>query len=278
MIEIDSLQSLYDFRQSLNGTLGFVPTMGALHAGHLSLVEKSLSMTDHTLVSIYVNPTQFNQSEDLDKYPRTLDRDLELLKVAGCHAVLLPSENMLYPEGLKSRTFEFGTLAQEMEGNGRPGHFEGMATVVTKFFDLVKPDFAFFGEKDYQQLCIVREVVKQENWPVEIVPCAISREDDGLAMSSRNLRLTNDQRDSAGKINQIILDHIAALGPKDNIEAWERECAAALNAIPHLDTEYVMVCDTKRLLRVQNLDSSPTARVFVAVRCGKVRLIDNFPV
>lgn len=279
MLLIQSTQDLAQFRERQAGkNVGFVPTMGALHEGHLSLVRKSLQETDQTVVSIFVNPTQFNQQEDLENYPRTLDRDLELLEQVGCHAVFLPSVEMLYPNGAQSRSFNFGTLDQLMEGSGRPGHFEGMATVVTRFFELLKPQYAYFGEKDFQQLCIVQHVVEQEGWDVTIVPCSISREPDGLAMSSRNMRLTAAERKSAGEINKRIRPYIKELKhPNTDIKAWEEKVSAALNTIEHLSVEYVTVCFSDNLQHASTTNSARPMRVFVAVRCGIVRLIDNYP-
>ena len=211
MTVLRSLLELNEWRAQIGEqTLGFVPTMGALHRGHISLVEQSLSMADLTLVSIYVNPTQFNNAEDLEKYPSTLEQDLTLLSATGDVVVYLPTQNDLYPNGLHSRNFDFGSLGTFMEGAGRPGHFEGMATVVTRFFEIIRPHCAFFGEKDYQQLAIIKQVVADENWPVEIIACATLREDDGLAMSSRNLRLSAEQRSAAKEIHRIISQWISS--------------------------------------------------------------------
>jgi pantoate--beta-alanine ligase len=257
--------------------LGFVPTMGALHEGHLSLVQLSLDRGAKTLVSIYVNPTQFNNPEDLAKYPNTLEKDLEMLETMGCDAVFLPTAEMLYPEGLKSRVFSFGCLDLNMEGAGRPGHFEGMATVVTKFFELIQPDFAIFGEKDYQQLCIVRHVVTEEHWPVEIVPGPIVREADGLAMSSRNLRLSEVERQEAATIYAVLSKACAEAERFEGVAELKSHCVEALNAVPSLTVEYVECCDEKELQPVAELDPKTPTRLFAAVHCGNVRLIDNLP-
>ena len=219
---------------------GFVPTMGALHDGHLSLVRLSQSMSDRTLVSIYVNPTQFNKAVDLAAYPNTLEADLRALEALGCDAVFLPSAQMLYPDGLKSRHFDFNRLDHSMEGAGRPGHFEGMATVVTRFFELIEPDFAVFGEKDYQQLSIIKQVVRNEGWPVEIVPATISREADGLAMSSRNMRLLPDEREDAAQIFAVLSSSISRLNLQETSpKAFANQCTEALNAVPSIQVEYV---------------------------------------
>ena len=279
MIVLRSLLELNTWKAGLGEqTLGFVPTMGALHQGHISLVEQSLSMADHTLVSIYVNPTQFNNAEDLEKYPSTLEQDLQLLSTAGGVVVFLPTQKDLYPEGLHSRHFDFGTLGMFMEGAGRPGHFEGMATVVTRFFEIIRPEYAFFGEKDYQQLAIIKRVVTEENWPVEIIPGATLREQDGLAMSSRNLRLSPEQRSAAKEIYRILSRWIdsadfGTLAP----EAAQRKLVQEINSVDHLNVEYLEFSQAENLTPVDRFELTVPTRVFTAVMCGKVRLIDNLP-
>ena len=279
MTVLRSLLELNEWRAQIGEqTLGFVPTMGALHRGHISLVEQSLSMADLTLVSIYVNPTQFNNAEDLEKYPSTLEQDLTLLSATGDVVVYLPTQDDLYPNGLHSRNFDFGSLGTFMEGAGRPGHFEGMATVVTRFFEIIRPHCAFFGEKDYQQLAIIKQVVEDENWPVEIIACATLREDDGLAMSSRNLRLSAEQRSAAKEIHRIIsqwisrTDFNAAMPHAARIMLIEN-----INSIAHLEVEYLEFSASNTLIPVDRFDLNVPTRVFAAVMCGKVRLIDNLP-
>ena len=279
MTVLRSLLELNEWRAQIGEqTLGFVPTMGALHRGHISLVEQSLSMADLTLVSIYVNPTQFNNAEDLEKYPSTLEQDLTLLSATGDVVVYLPTQDDLYPNGLHSRNFDFGSLGTFMEGAGRPGHFEGMATVVTRFFEIIRPHCAFFGEKDYQQLAIIKQVVADENWPVKIIACATLREDDGLAMSSRNLRLSAEQRSAAKEIHRIIsqwissTDFNAAMPHAARITLIEN-----INSIDHLEVEYLEFSASNTLIPVDRFDLNVPTRVFAAVMCGKVRLIDNLP-
>jgi pantoate--beta-alanine ligase len=279
MTVLRSLLELNEWRAQIGEqTLGFVPTMGALHRGHISLVEQSLSMVDLTLVSIYVNPTQFNNAEDLEKYPSTLEQDLTLLSATGEVVVYLPTQNDLYPNGLHSRNFDFGLLGTFMEGAGRPGHFEGMATVVTRFFEIVRPHRAFFGEKDYQQLAIIKQVVVNENWPVEIIACATLREDDGLAMSSRNLRLSSEQWSAAKEIHRIISQWIS----NTDLNATTPYAARItlienINSIDHLEVEYLEFSASNTLIPVERFDLNVPTRVFAAVMCGKVRLIDNLP-
>ena len=276
---LKTLDELRAFQGALNGqSLGFVPTMGALHEGHLSLVRQSMARADRTLCSIYVNPTQFNNAEDLAKYPNTLEDDIEALASIGCDAVYLPTADQLYPDGLKSRSFDFQCLDLAMEGAGRPGHFEGMATVVTKFFELVKPQFAFFGEKDYQQLCIVKHVVQKEGWGVEIVPGAIVRESDGLAMSSRNLRLSESERKDAAQIHAVLRQAIEGMDLElCTPESWAEACRKKIDAVPSLTTEYIVCADQAKLQPIEFFDPEVPTRVFAAVQCGKVRLIDNLP-
>ena len=205
MTILRNLSELNEWRAQCSGqTIGFVPTMGALHKGHFSLVRESRKQANLTIVSIYVNPNQFDNPEDLRKYPNTLESDIKELKDLEVNAVYLPTPSDLYPNGPVSRAFDFGSLARFMEGIGRDGHFEGMATVVTKFFELIQPNFAYFGEKDFQQLAIITRVVQQENLPTVIVPVKTERDEDGMAMSSRNLRLLDAQRKDAGNINKIL--------------------------------------------------------------------------
>lgn len=279
MTVLRSLLELNEWRAQIGKqTLGFVPTMGALHRGHISLVEQSLSMADLTLVSIYVNPTQFNNAEDLDKYPSTLEQDLTLLSATGDVVVYLPTQNDLYPNGLHSRNFDFGSLGTFMEGAGRPGHFEGMATVVTRFFEIIRPHRAFFGEKDYQQLAIIKQVVADENWPVEIIACATLREDDGLAMSSRNLRLSAEQRSAAKEIHRIISQWISNTDFNATMpHAARLTLIENINSIDHLEVEYLEFSASNTLIPVERFDLNVPTRVFAAVMCGKVRLIDNLP-
>ena len=279
MTVLRSLLELNEWRAQIGEqTLGFVPTMGALHRGHISLVEQSLSMADHTLVSIYVNPTQFNNAEDLQKYPSTLEQDLTLLRATGDVVVYLPTQNDLYPNGLHSRNFDFGSLGTFMEGAGRPGHFEGMATVVTRFFEIIRPHHAFFGEKDYQQLAIIKQVVADENWPVKIIACATLREDDGLAMSSRNLRLSAEQRSAAKEIHRIISQWISITDFNATMPHAARiTLIENINSFDHLEVEYLEFSASNTLIPVERFDLNVPTRVFAAVMCGKVRLIDNLP-
>ena len=258
---------------SRNGTVGFVPTMGALHAGHISLVERCRRECDTVVVSVFVNPTQFNDPDDLLKYPRTPEADCALLEKAGTDFVFMPSVEEIYPQE-DTRRFGFGPLEQVMEGEHRPGHFNGVAQVVSRLFDIVKPDKAYFGEKDFQQLAIIREMVKQLAWPVEIVGCPIERDTDGLALSSRNMRLNAAQRAAAPQIYKILKE---AAGKKGTVRVEEliEWATARIDADPELKTEYFILADAATLQPVESWDEPGAKRAFTAVWAGDVRLIDN---
>lgn len=256
------------------GVIGFVPTMGALHAGHISLVEKAVSETQIVIVSIFVNPTQFNDKSDLEKYPRNLDADLKLLKKTGCHIVFVPKSEEIYPE-TDTRKFDFGPLETVMEGKHRPGHFNGVAQVVSKLFDIVQPGKAYFGLKDFQQLAIIKEMVVQLNLPVEIVPCPIVREENGLAMSSRNELLTADERKNAAVISETLFN-ANELKTQKSVSELENWIAETINKNPYLNVEYVEIVDDRRLQPVKGWSEKGGKVCCVAVFCGKVRLIDNF--
>jgi pantoate--beta-alanine ligase len=254
-------------------SIGLVPTMGALHAGHLSLVRTSLRQNDITVVSIFVNPTQFNNKEDLVRYPRMLDNDLPLLEKEGCDLVFVPDEKEMYPEP-DLRVFSFGNLDKVMEGKFRPGHFNGVAQIVTKLFDMVVPDRAYFGQKDFQQLTIIRKLAGDCRYPVEIVACPIVREADGLAMSSRNTRLSPEERQHAALISKTLFraqKTDASVSPA----RLKKAVVETINKDPFLEVEYFEIVDDITLQPVKNWDM-PGAKVgCIAVYAGKVRLIDN---
>ncbi len=251
----------------------FVPTMGALHEGHLSLVRAAKLEAGRVVVSIFVNPTQFNDLADLVKYPRTPEADTAMLERAGADVVYMPGVEDIYPEP-DTRRFDFGPLERVMEGAHRPGHFNGVAQVVSRLFDIVKPDKAYFGEKDFQQLAIVRELVRRLALPVEIVGCPIVREADGLAMSSRNVRLTPAQRAAAPEIYQALRSVERQQGELQIQPAIDR-AMRQIDADPELKTEYVIVADAATLQPVQAWDEPGEKRIFAAVHAGEVRLIDN---
>ncbi|WP_320111318.1 pantoate--beta-alanine ligase [Draconibacterium orientale] len=272
---VSTIQELQTEIQHLaNGkTVGFVPTMGALHAGHISLVKQAVLENSVVVVSIFVNPTQFNDPADLERYPRTLENDMKLLELTGCSIVFAPNAKEVYPEPDK-RKFNFGKLEEVMEGKHRPGHFNGVAQVVSRLFDMVKPTKAYFGLKDFQQLAIVKNMVKQLQLPVEIVPCAIIREKSGLAMSSRNELLTEEQRKNATVISETLFKakELKAQKSVQEITDWVTE---TINKNPFLDVEYFEIVDDEQLQPVKSWDEKSTKVGCVAVFCGKIRLIDN---
>ncbi len=254
--------------------IGFVPTMGALHQGHLSLVMRSKRENEVTVVSIFVNPTQFNDSRDLEKYPRTLDADINLLSQVGCDIVFAPTVDEMYPEK-DTRIFHFGTLETVMEGRHRPGHFNGVAQIVSKLFDAVQPHIAYFGEKDFQQLAIIREMVKQLNYTITIAGCPIVRESSGLALSSRNMLLSAEEHKKAPIIYQILSESCIFVAQKQphEVRNW------VLNKFQNtgLDVEYFEIVDGYSLQPVSSWNESDYIVGCIAVFCGKIRLIDNIP-
>jgi pantoate--beta-alanine ligase len=253
-------------------TLGFVPTMGALHQGHIELIKRSVRENDVTGCSIFVNPIQFNNPADLEKYPRTLEEDLKMLEAAGCDVVFVPSVKEMYPEP-STEKYDFGSLEKVMEGAYRPGHFNGVAVVVKKLFEVFQPDRAYFGEKDFQQLRIIQSLVKIEKIPVEIVPCATVREADGLAMSSRNRRLSPEERKIAPEIHQTLLfaKESANQIPVSDLIAICRQKLESKGFV----VDYFEIADIGTLQPVRNWQDSQGVIACVAAFLGQVRLIDN---
>jgi pantoate--beta-alanine ligase len=254
-------------------TIGFVPTMGALHEGHAALVNQCAAENDICTVSVFVNPTQFNNKEDLRLYPRMLEEDYRLLESLGTDIVFTPSEEEMYPEPDR-RVFDLGMLDKVMEGQFRPGHFNGVAQVVSKLFDLVRPQKAYFGEKDFQQLAVVREMVQQLRMPVEIIGVPIVREPDGLAMSSRNRRLSDAQRKNASEIYRVLREsaQLATDRTPAQITSFVIE---QINNVPGLSVEYFEIVDGDSLQLISSWQNSESIVGCIAVFCGDVRLIDN---
>ena len=271
--EIKSLQQ--KIKSLKNGTtIGFVPTMGALHEGHLSLVEKAKKENDIVVVSIFVNPTQFDNADDLINYPKTIEKDLSLLKSFNCDIVFTPTPEEIYADDIQSQSFDFDGLEFQMEGKFRAGHFNGVGTIVERLFKVVKPHKAYFGEKDFQQIQIIRKMVEKRNLPVQIISCPIHREKDGLAMSSRNTRLTTAQRAAAPFIYETLTKAKTLFGTKNASEVikWvENE----FKNHPLFNLEYVEIADEEMLLPVETKNPTKKYRAFIAVFAGKVRLIDN---
>jgi pantoate--beta-alanine ligase len=275
MFLIETIKGLKNKLNELKeaGTTGFVPTMGALHAGHISLVQQAVSENKTVVVSIFVNPTQFNDPKDLERYPRNLNTDLKLLEKTGCQIVFAPTSEEIYPEP-DTRKFNFGALETVMEGKHRPGHFNGVAQVVSKLFDIVQPDKAYFGLKDFQQLAIIKEMVLQLKLPVEIVPCPIVREDSGLAMSSRNELLTAEERRNAAVISKTLFE-AKKLSEHKSVRELVEWITKTINKNQYLTVEYVEIVESRQLQPVKSWDDNGEKVCCVAVFCGKVRLIDN---
>lgn len=265
-------ESLSSFR-SEGCSIGFVPTMGALHQGHISLVKQCVADNEVSVVSIFVNPTQFNDKNDLIHYPRTLDADLTLLEPTGVTVVFAPGVEDVYPEE-DMRRFDFGMLDKVMEGKHRPGHFNGVAQVVSRLFDLVKPHRAYFGEKDFQQVAIIRAMVQQLNLPVEIIAMPIVREADGLALSSRNARLTPPQRKLAVKISEALTKSRNFVG-RSSVQDTVNWVVDQINANEGLQVEYFEIVDGNSLQSISEWQNADYAVGCITVFCGEIRLIDN---
>lgn len=253
--------------------VGLVPTMGALHAGHASLVKRSVSENEVTVVSVFVNPTQFNDKNDLEKYPRTLDADCLLLEECGADFAFAPSVDEMYPEP-DTRQFSYAPLDTVMEGAFRPGHFNGVCQIVSKLFDAVQPDRAYFGEKDFQQLAIIREMVRQLDYQLEIVGCPIVREEDGLALSSRNKRLSDEERENALNISHTLFES-RTFATNHTVSETQKMVEGAIAAAPGLRLEYFEIVDGNTLQKIANWEDTTYAVGCITVFCGEVRLIDN---
>jgi len=270
------LQAIIEQFKNDGKSIGLVPTMGALHKGHLSLVKNSISNNDITVVSIFVNPTQFNNPNDLASYPRTVDKDLELLQTIGCDIVFVPEADDIYSKSETESRFEFDFegLDKVMEGKFRPGHFNGVVQIVSKLFDLVRPDRAYFGEKDFQQLAIIRLMTRRYNLPIEIVPCPIVREDSGLALSSRNSLLKDNEKQVASHI-YAVLNESRQFVPQTEVEELKQCVIAAIEQKPELKVEYFDIVDGHTLKSIGKWDECDYVVGCITVFCGNVRLIDN---
>jgi len=274
----ENKQELRDFLQGLKKqhcSVGFVPTMGALHAGHISLVAQSNKENDVTVVSIFVNPTQFNDKQDLINYPVSINEDLFLLKRAKCEIVFIPKKEEIYPNGNEILTYlDFGHLDRILEGKYRPGHFYGVATVVSKLFDIVQPDRAYFGEKDYQQYLIIKKLVEIQNRKIDIVHCPIIREKDGLAMSSRNILLTTTERAAAPLLYRVLIEarNIFHSETVDESIKWAKD---QFDLHREFQLEYFDILNGENLKPLTNGSDHPHVIGLVAALLGNVRLIDN---
>ena len=270
---IQELRAELDIQRKAGKKIGFVPTMGALHEGHASLVRRAVAENDVVVVSDFVNPTQFNDKNDLLKYPRTLEADCELLEKEGAAYVFAPSVEEVYPEP-DTRQFSYAPLDTVMEGKYRPGHFNGVCQVVSKLFMMVEPDKAYFGEKDFQQLAIIREMVKQMNFPLEIVGCPIVREADGLALSSRNARLSEKERLQALSISKTLFQS-KEYAATHTVEETQKFVEDGIAAAEGLELEYFELVDGTTLQKISTWDETNYAVGCITVYCGEVRLIDN---
>ncbi|MFZ7114476.1 MAG: pantoate--beta-alanine ligase [Bacteroidota bacterium] len=281
MLTFTKTQEIVRFlaKQRDNGLkLGFVPTMGALHEGHISLVELAKRENDLVIVSIFVNPTQFNNPEDLKNYPRTPEDDHRKLIEAGADLLFEPSVDEIYTHGLKEGTeIDLGNLEHVLDGAHRPGHFKGVVQVVSRLFEIVQPHKAYFGEKDYQQLAVIRKMTRALGYPIEIIGCETKREKSGLAMSSRNLRLTDEERETATviyKAMKYVRDNHKKLGASEAL----KNAIDMINSHPPMKVEYLEMADALDLQPVVDPDNNRKVRIFAAVFCGKVRLIDNMEI
>jgi len=271
---VDLQNELFDVRKA-GKTIGLVPTMGALHEGHASLVKRSVKENDVTVVSVFLNPTQFNDKGDLERYPRTLDADCKLLESVGADYVLAPSVSEMYPTP-DTRQFEFPPVSTVMEGAKRPGHFNGVCQVVSRLFYIVRPTRAYFGEKDWQQIAVVKQLVKFIGMPIEIVECDIIREKDGLAMSSRNTLLSKDERAIAPAIFRVLKES-TEYAKNHSVKETHDKVVDDINAVEGLEVEYFSIVDGDTLLDVENWDESSHVVGCITVYCGKtpIRLIDH---
>jgi pantoate--beta-alanine ligase len=272
--KIKEIEEIITLQKQKGNTVGFVPTMGALHQGHISLINYSKQQTDLTVCSIFVNPTQFNNASDLTHYPRTPEADIKLLEDAGCDILYMPDVNDVYPEN-DSRKFNFGYLDTILEGAHRPGHFNGVGQVVSILLQGVKPDKAFFGSKDYQQVMVVKSLVKQLNLPVEIIACPILREPDGLAMSSRNTRLSVEERKIAALIPKLMQEAIEVVKQK-GLTAAKAFVVESVSKVPEMRLEYYEVCNAETLELADENNVPDKAVSLIAVFVGNIRLIDNW--
>lgn len=276
MLVVETVENLHAYLAAARRegkSIGLVPTMGALHEGHASLVKRSVEENDVTVVSVFVNPTQFNDKGDLERYPRTLDADCALLSSLGTDCVFAPSVEEVYPEP-DTRVFDFAPLDKVMEGVYRPGHFNGVAQIVSKLFMYVEPTRAYFGEKDFQQLAIIREMVRQQGFALEIVGCPIVREADGLALSSRNTLLTPEQRVTALAISKALFTSVK-FADDHSLSETKQMVEQAIADTEGLELEYFEVVDGNTLQPVATWDEADYIVGCITVYCGKVRLIDN---
>lgn len=270
---VEELRSEVSVSRAQGYSVGLVPTMGALHAGHISLVDRARVDNDIVVVSVFVNPTQFNNPDDLRTYPRTEEDDCLKLDAAGVDIAFIPSVEEIYPEP-DLRVFELGAVAEVMEGVMRPGHFNGVAQIVSKLFAMVEPDRAYFGEKDFQQIAVIKRMVELEGFNIEIVECPIKRHEDGLAMSSRNVRLSPEQRAIAPNIARILTESLE-FAASHSVAETKQKVINEINAYEEMDVEYYEIADALTLQPISDWADAESAVGCITVHLGDVRLIDN---
>lgn len=273
ILKISELKKALDVARRGTQKVGIVPTMGALHKGHFSLIEAALANNDFIVLTIFVNPTQFNDLNDLERYPRNLEKDIAHLEKYHIDILFTPSEKEMYPEK-DTRVFKLSPLDKIMEGLHRPGHFNGVAQIISKLFEIVRPDRAYFGQKDFQQLAIIKHLTKQLELNVEIIGCPIVREKDGLAMSSRNQLLNAEERKAAPLINKILIE-AEKMHPSMSPEEISSFVVKHLNSHPLMKVEYFEIVDDQSLMPISSWDDSTNKIACVAVQLGEIRLIDN---
>lgn len=274
MLVVETIKELkQELEKYSSKNIGFVPTMGALHDGHISLVKRSVEENDVTVVSVFVNPTQFNDKADLERYPRTEEADKKLLQAAGCDIVFMPQVEEMYPEE-DTRVFNFGCIETVMEGKYRPGHFNGVAQIVSKLFYAVEPTRSYFGEKDFQQVAIIRDMVRQLNLPVEIIACPIIREESGLARSSRNELLSAEERKKAALISEVLSKSVN-FAKEMSVEEVKNWVCEQFTHDEVFKMDYYDIVDGNSLQSVSSWEDSDYIVGCIAIYCGKIRLIDN---
>ena len=274
MLVVETIKELKQELEKYNSkNIGFVPTMGALHDGHISLVKRSVEENDVTVVSVFVNPTQFNDKADLERYPRTEEADKKLLQAAGCDIVFMPQVEEMYPEE-DTRVFNFGCIETVMEGKYRPGHFNGVAQIVSKLFYAVEPTRSYFGEKDFQQVAIIRVMVRQLNLPVEIIACPIIREESGLARSSRNELLSAEERKKAALISEVLSKSVN-FAKEMSVEEVKNWVCEQFTHDEVFKMDYYDIVDGNSLQSISSWEDSDYIVGCIAIYCGKIRLIDN---
>ena len=281
MKTLTTILYLKEYLKTINNKsefVGFVPTMGALHSGHLSLLEMARKECSLSVVSIFVNPLQFNDKKDLEKYPRTIERDSEMLEKAHCDILFIPTVTEIYPlQTIENIKIDLGFLDKTMEGAHRPGHFQGVCTVVKRLFDIIQPTKAYFGEKDFQQLSVIKHMVKELNIPIDIVSCPTMRESNGLAMSSRNMLLTPEEKNNASLIYKTLMEGKEKIQFEElkKVKQWTEY---TINSNPFLQLEYFEVVNATTLRPIEVIEKGKKLRACIAVKVGSIRLIDNIDI